>query len=78
MGKKVTVSAELMDDYKRMSIAMPEKKMRVCSGERTMYSIGNDGNLYLLLENRKEHKGWEKITHNNSKGSAISGRSNFE
>ncbi|MCI8281607.1 MAG: hypothetical protein HFI76_07920 [Lachnospiraceae bacterium] len=61
MGKKVTVSAELMDDYKRMSIAMPEKKMRVCSGERTMYSIGNDGNLYLLLENRKEHKGWEKI-----------------
>jgi len=57
------ISTELMDDYKNMTMAMPEKRMTACSDgkNKTLYSIGSDGHFYLLHENLTEHKGWEKI-----------------
>lgn len=61
MEEKLTISSELIDDYKRMSMVVPEKKMHVDTGEKALYSIGNDGNLYLLYENTDDHKGWERV-----------------
>ena len=67
----IMVSAELMDEYRRMSSASPGKKMRICTGTKELYSIGDDGNLYLLTENVKEHKGWERINLTENLGKSL-------
>lgn len=58
--KTLKISAELMDEYRKMTTVAPEKRTRVCAGEKSMYSVGTDGHLYCLRENIKEHKGWEQ------------------
>ena len=77
MEEKLVISSELIDDYRRMSVAMPEKKMHVETGEKALYSIGYDGNLHLLYENIKEHKGWESVNLTEVLGSKY-GLSDYE
>lgn len=57
--KTMNISAELLDDYRKMSTAVPRKKMKILSEESALYSIGDDGNLYLLYKNVKDGIGWE-------------------
>lgn len=62
MGIKLDISSELMENYKRFSVASAEKKMQaVCrDGLCGFLSVGDDGFLYLSYEKDGGATGWER------------------
>lgn len=58
---KLIASSELMDNYKQMKLAEPEKVMQNFSDDtgRRILSIGTDGTLYLTSEQQGSAAGWQ-------------------
>lgn len=60
---KLTSSSELMDDYRRITVADSSKYMRsqLMNGKILFFSIGYDGKFYLCIQSENKETEWEKI-----------------
>ena len=73
---KLIASSELMDNYKQMKLAEPEKVMQNFSDDtgRRILSIGTDGTLYLTSEQQGSAAGWQKQISESLCGNPVRGR----
>ncbi len=74
---KLIASSELMDNYKQMKLAEPEKVMQNFSDDtgRRILSIGTDGTLYLTSEQQGSAAGWQKTDFGKSMRESCPGKS---